>query len=175
MSHDHCFCCPECEKHLSIPVAGVGLVCTCPDCETSFKIHDPVIEFNCTSCDWELCASAQLLGESFHCPNCSEELAIPAADKLGVEQESEGRHVIFCKNCNAKLDYDDEFEKDMGGQTIDCPECSGPVEIPDVNKAVPKQDTVVAKHCFRCYAEMAKDLKICPICRTNQDTGERGR
>ena len=172
MSHDHCFSCPECEKHLSIPVAGVGLVCACPDCETSFKVPEAVVEFVCDGCQWELCASSELLGDHFHCPNCAADLTIPSAEAI-ADEETHGSHVIFCGGCNAKLDYDDAFEKDMAGQVIDCPQCGEDVKIPEIEGGPKKSDTVVARHCFRCYAEMEMQATVCPVCRTNQSTGAR--
>ena len=108
---ENCFVCPDCDKHLSIEIGGVGLLCRCTECEAQVRVPDPAIEFLCDRCSEPLSAEDRLRGSEFQCPHCMEKTMVPR-DPRGPEERLLGLATrISCPSCSAHLDYDDDFRR----------------------------------------------------------------
>ena len=124
-----CFVCPDCSKHLSIPIEGAGLTCACSECDAKIRVPDPAIEFACTVCGDALCAEGSLRGTTFQCPKCRSQTSIPVTPVSGEERLLGLPVKISCPSCGVHLDYDDDFRREMAGRTVDCPKCDSPIAI----------------------------------------------
>ena len=185
---ENCFVCPECDKHLSIEIGGVGLLCQCTECQASVRVPDPAIEFLCDSCSAPLAAEEALRGRDFQCPHCMKQTSVPK-DPRGGEERLLGLAVkISCPSCSAHLDYDDDFRREMAGRSIDCPVCGSSITIkgtptersmaaaepgaPVLNLGGEAAEDVhsrptqvyVKQQCRSCGADAPPDKTACPKC-----------
>ena len=117
---DILFRCEHCLQGLSVEDGYSGADLICPYCSQMVTVPAICSWFACASCGCSLASGDGSKGDVFGCPHCGARLEVPE------------NITVRCISCSVYLELNDEYQAEFGGQTVDCPECSGDVLIPEM-------------------------------------------
>ena len=162
------FRCETCSKSLMVGDVSIGSSPICPHCQNVADVPLPAIRFFCPWCEADLFASKEFVGEPATCPNCEQAIDVPACT------------TILCPKCDVALEIEEEYYRDLMGDTMECPSCGSNVTVPligpgsaqELREAVKSDRQVPAKKTIRLDRLLgdipqAKSLEEgrCPYCQ----------
>lgn len=114
---DILFACDHCQTVLCAEDTDIGVEISCPSCDAGIAAPRPAIYFSCPHCRAELTAARNLRGADCSCPECDHSFLVPE------------NSMILCEACGAALEVEEDYFREIAGETIACPQCEALIQV----------------------------------------------